>query len=383
MDSRTRVTALLLCVATSLVPAARAQQAEPPPAPPIQSMSALTFAPDGTLLVGDARAGALFAVDLGARERRGEAPVLEVRDLETQIAALLGTRPEDVVVHDLAVDPLSLDVYLAVSRNRGRWTLDWNLPNDLGDATELVRIGDDGRPRGVDLGGRPWTRVLLPGPIAAGTAHPWKPGIDLRTEAITDLAWDGDAVWVAGLSNEEFSSAIWRVPFPFSEDAKPAIVTVENYHVAHGKWETEAPVRALLPYRLNGKRHLIAAYLCTPLVVFETETLADGAHVRGRTVGEFGSGNYPLDLVAVATRRGERLFLANSNLPLLIVDPKDIERFDGALTEPVEAYTAGVPVEYRSGVGIQQLDRRGDEQVVLVRRVASGGLELDTWRLSG
>jgi hypothetical protein len=343
-------------------------------------MSALAFSPDGTLFVGDARSAAVFALELAPRERRSVAAAVEIADLETKLAALLGTRAEDVVVHDLAVDPLSLDLYVAVSRNRGRWTLAYNLPNDLGDATELVRIDDDGRLYGVDLAARPWTRAVLPKPIASGE-HPWKPGVDLRTEAITDLAWDDGQIWVAGLSNEEFSSALWRLPYPFT-DHPADVITVENYHVAHQKWETEAPVRALLPYRLNGKRHLIAAYLCTPLVVFETESLQNGAHVRGRTVGELGAGNYPLDLVLARTRNGDRLFLANSNLPLMIIDPREVESFSGALTAPVTTYTAGIPVQYRSGAGVQQLDLRGEGQLVLMRRMPNGSLGLETWPLA-
>jgi hypothetical protein len=381
LRSSTPFVLLLACAAAAALPGAlRAATASGEP-PPIASMSALAFAPNGTLFVGDARSAAVFALELGARERNGAAEELAIADVETKLAALLGTRAEDVVVHDLAVDPLSLDVYLAVSRNRGRWTLAYNMPNDLGDATELVRLGGDGRLHGVDLAGRPWTRAELPGPVAAGRQHPWKPGVDLRTEAITDLAWDEDQLWVAGLSNEEFSSALWRLPYPFT-GGKADAITVENYHVAHRKWETEAPVRALVPYRLGGKRHLIAAYLCTPLVVFETESLRDGAHVRGRTVGELGSGNYPLDLVAAPTRKGERLFLANSNLPLMIIDPRDVESFPGALTEPVDGYTAGVLVQYRSGSGIQQLDLRGDSQLVLLRRMPNGTLGLETWPLA-
>lgn len=367
-------------VAGALPLAALAAEEAAPAGPPIAAMSALAFAPDGTLFVGDAKSATVFAIDLGARERKPESPPVAVKDIEVKIAALLGTRPDDVVVHDLATDPLSLDVYLAVSRNRGKWTLDFNVPNDLGDATELVRVAGDGTLHGVELAGRPFTSKALPNPVPAGRMNPWKP-VDLRTEAITDIAWDEGELWVAGLSNEEFSSALWRLPYPFTA-ADAGVVTVENYHVAHKKWETEAPVRALLPYRINGKRHLIAAYLCTPLVVFETESLKDGAHVRGRTVAELGAGNYPLDLVVAKGRRGDRLFLANSNLPLMIIHPKDIEDFEGALTEPVDAYTAGITPEYRSGSGIQQLDRRGDGQVVLLRRVPNGSLGLESWPLA-
>jgi hypothetical protein len=380
------LSALALASLAATAAALAAQDATPaepvvPAAAPIATMSALAFTPDGTLLVGDARSAAVFAVDLGERPRTTEPARFAVADVETKVAALLGARAEDVLVHDLAVDPLSLDVYLAVSRNRGRWTHAFALPNDLGDATELVRIGEDGRLYGVDLAGKAWTKADLPKVVPAGSAHPWKEGVDLRTEAITDLAWDDGQVWVAGLSNEEFSSALWRLPYPL-DGASATVVTVENYHVAHEKWETEAPIRALVPYRIGGKRHLVAAYLCTPLVLFETETLVDGSHVRGRTVGELGSNNYPLDLVAAATGKGDRLFLANSNLPLMVIDPQAIERFEGALTEPTDAYTAGIPVEYRPGSGIQQLDLRGGAQLVALRRLPNGTLGLETWPIA-
>jgi hypothetical protein len=349
-------------------------------APPVASFSALAFAPDGTLFVGDARAGALLALDLGERPRKAEAAAVELADVEAKLAALLGTTAADVLVHDLAVDPIAHDVYVAVSRNRGKWALEWNLPNDLGDASELVRLRADGRLEGVDLGGVKWSRVELPKPVAPGTKHPWKEGTDLRTEAITDLAWDDGTLWVAGLSNEEFSSAIWRVAYPFSA-APVAITTVENYHVAHGKWETEAPVRTLVPLEIGGKKHLVAAYLCTPLVLFETASLVDGAHVRGRTVAEFGSGNYPLDIVQVANSRGRRLMLANSNLPLLVVDVAELERFEGALAAPVESYTAGVPAQYRASSGIQQLDLIGGRILLMLKRTPRGTLDLTSWPL--
>jgi hypothetical protein len=363
--------------------AAFAQDAvpKPAPAPPIGTMSALAFAPDGTLFVGDARNAAVFAIDLGAREARADAPMVAVADVETKLAALLGARPEDVVVHDLATDPRSLDLYLAVSRNRGKWTGPFNVPNDTGDATELVRISGDGKLHGVDLAGARYTRADLPKPIAPGTSYEWKPGVDKRTEAITDIAWDDGQLWVAGLSNEEFASALWRLPYPFT-GKRADVVTLENYHVAHGKWETEAPIRALLPYVIDGKRHLVAAYLCTPLVLFETEALVDGAHVKGRTIAEFGAGNYPLDLVLTRNSKGDRFFLANSNLPLMIIDAKQVAGFEGALTAPVETYTAGIPVQYRSGAGIQQLDLRGAGQVVLLRRHNNGALGLETWTLA-
>jgi len=369
-----------LVLGLAIAPLCAAQEATPGSAPPIASMSALAFTPEGVLLVGDAQEGAVFAVELGERAKATETREVDLADVETRIGALIGARASDVVVHDLAVDPVALDIYLAVSRNRGRWRNAFDLPNDLGNATELVRIHQNGRLEGVDLAGRAWTRALLPKPIAPGKKHIFKDGVDPRTEAITDLAWDEGTIWVAGLSNEEFSSAIWRVPYPFT-GASAAVTTVENYHVAHRAWETESPVRTLLPHRINGRKVLIAAYLCTPLVIFETDQLKDGAHVKGRTIAEFGSGNYPLDMVRAQSAGKDRVFLANSNLPALVVTLDAIDRFEGALTEPVDSYTAGLVPEYRSGVSLQQLDNLGERHLVALRRLPGGTLDLETWAL--
>jgi hypothetical protein len=384
MKSRSKSLALgLLAAAIPLATPLGAQENAPPkkPAPPIAAMSALAFSPDGVLFVGDAVTAAVFALDLGPRSKSGEVKVVEIADIETKIAALVGTRAADVVIHDLAVDPLSWDIYLSISRNRGKWSSVWNMPNDLGNATELLRIHQDGKLEGVDLAGVAFTRADLPKPVAPGSKHQFKEGVDARTEAITDLAWDDGKLWVAGLSNEEFSSAIWRLPYPFP--ATPAgITTVENYHVAHRTWETISPVRSLVPYKLGGKSSLIAAYLCTPLVVYETDTLKDGAHVRGRTVSELGAGNYPLDMVVVAgSKDGPRLVIANSSLPMMSIKLADIEGFQGELKEGVETYLAGVKGDYRPAGAVQQLDALGPAHLVMLRRVPSGALDLNTWQV--
>jgi hypothetical protein len=373
---------LLIAALATPVFAQEAPATAPAPAPlPIATYSVLTFAPDGTLFVGDARGGALFAIDIGPRTQPAKVEAVTLGDVETKVAALIGTRADDVVIHDMAADPISYDIYLAVSRNRGKWRSQWHLPNDLGDATELLRIDQQGRLHGVDLAGRPFTSTQLPRLLAPGRKHEFKPDVDPRTEAITDLAWDDGTLWVSGLSNEEFSSAIWRVPYPFS-DEKAAITTLEIYHVAHQAWETAAPVRTLVPLTLGGKKHVLAAYLCTPLVLFEADQLKDGQHVKGRTIAEFGAGNYPLDMVLTPSKSGGRVFLANSALPMLVVQMRDIEKFEGALTEPAGAYLAGLRADYRAGGLVQQLDKLGDGHLLLLRRIPSGALELETWQLA-
>jgi hypothetical protein len=342
--------------------------------PEIRSMSALAFGPEGVLFVGDSRAGAVFAIDLADKAPRDVPKPERVADVEGKLAALLGATPADVLVHDMAVNPLSKNVYFAVSRGRAKLDSPWVLPNDVADATVLVKLDEAQRFSVVDLGSVAHVRVDLPSPVDPAKKHGWKEGQSLRSETITDLAYADGALWVAGLSNEEFASTMWRAPWPFG--GKVAITTIENYHGAHGKYETEAPVRAFVPYPLKGKTFLLAAYLCTPLVTFEASALKDKAHVRGRTIGEFGSGNYPLDMVVYQDEGGQKLLIANSNLPFMIVDPKDVEAYEGELTAKPAGYTAGVRFESRSGTGVQQLDNMGDAHVVALQRLFGGRLDL-------
>jgi hypothetical protein len=341
--------------------------------PEIRSMSALAFGPDGVLFVGDGKGGAVFAVDLQDREVREVKEPKEVADIEAKLAALLGATPADVMVHDLAVNPLSKRAYLAVSRGRAAWNSQWQLPNHVADASVLVRLEADGQPSVVDLSSVRFAKVALPNPIDPAKKVEWRGGSQ-RSDAITDMAFADGSLYVAGLSNEEFAATMWRVAYPFA--GAMTATTIENYHGAHGKYETESPVRTFVPYALKGKTHLLAAYLCTPLVTFPTDGLKDRQHVRGRTVAEFGSGNYPLDMVVYKKDGKEKLLIANSNLPFMIVDPGDVESYEGTIDKKVEGYTGGVRYEPRSGTGVQQLDNLGDSHVVVLRRLASGRLDL-------
>lgn len=361
--------AVLVLLALSVAAAATANS----PAD-VRSMSALAFGPGGVLFVGDGKGGAVFAFELGDRQPREVKEPQEVTDVEGKLAALLGATAADVMVHDLAVDPISKDVYLAVSRGRAAWTDRWLLPNDVADASVLVRVDAAGRFSAVDLGARPFTRAALPNPVDPARTHEWKKGVSLRTEAITDLAFADGSLLVAGLSNEEFAATLWRVPYPFQGQA--AITTLQSYHGAHGKYETAAPIRAFVSYPLKGRPHVLAAYLCTPLVTFSLADLQDRRQLRGRTVAEFGSGNYPLDMVVYRKDGREKLLIANSNLPLTIVDPRDIEAWAGEITSEVPGYTGGVRFEARSAGAVQQLDNLGEGHVLVLQRILSGRLDL-------
>src|SRR5258708_4007610 len=102
--------------------------------PDLKSAGPLTFGPDGILFVGDTQGAALFAIDTGDRAPAAEKGPINVDDLGAKVAALLGTDPKQVVVNDVAVNPISGKAYLAVSRGRGP-----------GAPPVLLRVGREGK----------------------------------------------------------------------------------------------------------------------------------------------------------------------------------------------------------------------------------------------
>ena len=341
---------------------------------PVRSMNALTFGPDGVLFIGDSKAGAVWAVDVDDRKARKEDKAIWLKGFQARVAALLGTHTDGIMIHDLAVNPISQNAYLAVSRGGSQWDSRWQLPNDVADADTLIRVTPEGELTVQSLDKVRFAKASLPNPVHTKKTHKWKKGLPLRVDTITDMAFAEGTLYVAGLSNEEFASSMWRVPYPFRAVKKAT--TLEIYHGAHGKYETHAPIRTFLPYTLGDEDHLLAAYLCTPLVTFRVKDLRAGKHLKGRTVAEFGSGNYPLDMVLYKKNGQDRVLIANSYLPLMIVDPKDVARFKGSIAKKVDGYVAGVKYEIRAGGGIQQIDRMNDTMILALQRLPGGTMDL-------
>lgn len=368
------VIAMSLALGAGVLPAEESADGFERGKPAIRSMSVLEFGADGTLFVGDSKAGAVWAIRLPGEEPRGEVEKpIRIMDLEGKLGARMGNAADEVMIHDLAVHPLSKNQFLAVSRGRKDWKSLWEMPNDVADAGLLVRISPTGEISDVSLDDVQFQKAELPNPVDAAKTHQWKEGVSLRADAITDLALVEGTLMVAGLSNEEFASTLWRIPFPF--DGKAAGTTLEIYHGAHGAFETHAPIRAFLPYALGNDLHVVASYLCTPLVTFPLDDLADGAHVKGKTVAEFGSGNAPLDMILVRVGERDKIVMSNTMLPLLSFDPTELTEYP-AITEEVSSYTQGLPYTPRSGVGVQHIDNYGDTLVAMLQRAPNGRLDL-------
>jgi len=194
-----------------------------------------------------------------------------------------------------------------------------------------------------------------------------------RLETITQLKYVDGKVMIAGLSNEEFSSSLRAIPFPFETAAKGA--GIEIWHGSHGRFETNAPVRTFVPYEINGEKSILAAYTCTPLVRIPVSELKAGAKVKGTTIAELGNRNKPLDMIVYEKGGKHFILMANSSRGVMKLTGDHLEGF-APITKPTEV--AGVPYETLTDLkGVQQLDKY-DATHAIVLLGEGGSLDLRT-----
>ena len=89
------------------------------------SISVLKIAPGNILFVGDAKAGAVFAFELGPAPAASESRAYRLRGIDGKIADLLGVAPGEVVIRDLAVHPVSKEAYVPASSRCPRARPTW------------------------------------------------------------------------------------------------------------------------------------------------------------------------------------------------------------------------------------------------------------------
>jgi hypothetical protein len=304
------------------------------------------------LFIGDNDAGAIHAIQLDEASRPGAS--IAIAGIDTKVAQALGTTPQGIAIVDMAVHPGSHNVYLTVRRGAGA---------DMGWA--LLRVTPAGSIEDVSFDNLKWSTGTITNPSPNPTGG--------RTATITDIAYADGKVWVAGISNEEFASAFRQLPFPFTNTQQST--SLEIYHWAHKRSETQSPVMTFTPMQLNGKLHMVAAYTCTPLVAFEVAGLANGQKVLGRTVADLGAGNQPADIIAYSSGGKDYVLVANRTHPMMKVSAADIasgkqlspQTDDGIARKPVTAPGA-----------VTQLANFDESNVIVLEKNASGGFDLKT-----
>lgn len=329
----------------------------------LQSAGALAFGPEGVLFVGDSRGGSVWALATADTTKASAMEAIDIANLGKKVADKLAIPAADLLINDLAVNPLSGTAYLSVSRGKGP------------DAQPVIFQISKGDVKELTLDNIAHAKADLPAlPAAAGRNQA------LRNDAITDLAFLDGKLYVAGLSNEDFSSRFVTLDIPFKPAGKGA--SVEIYHGAHGRYETKSPIRTFVTYRIAGQPHLLAAYTCTPLVKVPVKDLTPGAHVKGTTVAELGNRNRPLDMVVYAKDGHDYILMANSARGVMKISTEGVADRE-AITKPVGGGgVAGQAFETVAGLkGVDHLDKLDETHAVILTRTESGQVDLKTIQL--
>jgi hypothetical protein len=362
MKSLLLKSALILTVVVSWsgVPAAERAAAASGTNPAFKSIGPLTFSPDGVLFAGDTQSASIFALDLGKAATGGVQGAKAIPAFDQKVAALLGTDVREITVTDLAVHPKTHNAFASVMRGQG----DNAQP-------ALLRIDGAGNIDVIAFGDLKYSKVDLPNAPAA------VPGArnNARTSSITDMAYTDGRLYVAGLSNEEFSSKLRSVSYPFN--AIDNGTSVEIYHGNHAQFETRSPVYTFVPYKVKGETNLIAGYLCTPLVKFPVSSLKSGSKVMGTTIAELGNGNRPLDMIVYQKGGQEFLLMSNNSRGVMKIPTANFGDAT-AITKPVTTEKGGIGYESIASMkGIEQLDLLDANNTIVLARTAAGVLNLD------
>jgi hypothetical protein len=292
----------------------------------LKSAGALTFGPDGVLFVGDSIGGAIVALDTNDKTPVKTAAV-NVQGLNQKIAGLVGVMPDQILINDVAVNPISKNVYVSAARGRGA------------DAMALVvKVEPSGKVTPLSLDNIPHASVALVDAPADNPTARQNP----RTTTITDMEFINGNLLVTGMSNEEWNSALRSIPYPFNNAGKGTQLQI--WHASHGRFETQAPVRTFVPYTLGGESYVLAAYTCTPLVKIPMSALKPGAQVKGVTIADLGSGNQPLDMVPYKKDGHEFILIANTTYGVVKLHA-DTLATDKPIDSPTVVDVAGAPYD--------------------------------------
>jgi hypothetical protein len=336
--------------------------------PKIKSIDVIRFAPGGVLLIGDGPGSQLVAIETGdVKPKAAWAAAAKVEKIDEKLAARLGAPAKAVEVKGMAVNPASQTVYFVVRKPADKKTV-------------LLTLDGTGEVAEFPLENVKHVAIPLP----KGETAP--------VTRITDLAWMGDRVLVGAVASEEFASKVCSVPAPLDPKAAAVGFSTETYHVSHKKWETRAPMTALMPYEMNGKKYVVGAFACTPVVRYPIDDVQPNAKVKGESVVELGSGNQPRAMFAYE-KGGKAYVLMNTfrfhhktkpfgwspyvtfkmDLGLLGEGEKLNEKAVHRLTAKETADRIVIVPEFEGTVHLDKLDK---DRALVVREEKDGGQTL-------
>ncbi len=351
------IRSLKLASCCMLLLAAQAHAAE------LKTAAKLAFDDAGTLYIADWKAARVYAVKVPAAAPAPAAP-FNLQDVQRPIAKALKTKSASLRFDDLAVQPGTGLAYVSVT---------------AGGKAAVVSIDAAGKVKRLPTS-RLGTYAVIADPPPADQSF-WRE-LPAPALTVTDMKVHQGRLYLAGLSNRNFASALRVFDLPLG--AKGRTATVEMYHPVHNQVETRAPIRAMSFVSVDGVPSMVAAYTCTPLVLIPLDAIKDGAHIVGKTIGEMGWGSAPVGMVSYRLGDKEMVLLANSSrsADLMSVDAiAEQARLPGLkdpISVPDQPY-AGVRASMTPMSAVTRFDNLDDKLLLALRRDgASGAMQLVT-----
>jgi hypothetical protein len=329
----------------------------------LKSAGPIAFGPDGLLLISDPMDATIYALETGDTAGSSDGVKIEVKDVRGKVASMMGAKPDDVRINDLAVNPVNGRPYLSVTRGSGENEVSTILTID----PKTMAVAE------FDFADKKFTKTSLPNPAESRQTRRG----NQRLQAITDMAFVDGQIYVAGLSNEEFASNLRAISYPFSESNNGC--SIEIYHGAHGKFETRSPIRTFAALTIDDEVNLLAAYTCTPLVRIPVGQLKPESKVKGTTIAELGNRNNPLDMVVYEKDGTNYALMANSSRGVMKIDLTNAGDTTPITTRVEGGGVAGIPYEKIAALeGVMQLDGLGKTHAVILVRNKDGSENLQT-----
>src|SRR5438132_11128330 len=149
--------------------------------PDLKSAGALAFGPKGVLFVGDPQGAQVIAIDVGTAPANPIGANFKLEGADTKIAALLGTKADDITINDVVVEPGTNIAYVSVMRGKGPTA-----------EPAIVRVDGKGNLTTLPLDKVAYSKISISNaPAHAPAAGTGK--ASARQQSITDLAYiDGE-----------------------------------------------------------------------------------------------------------------------------------------------------------------------------------------------
>ncbi len=242
--------------------------------PQLGSADRLAFGPQGVLLIGDGPKDRILAVATEDNDPTNSPRYLvpRIRNISLKIRDIFGPGNGQIEVTDIAVHPISHRIYISLARVET-------------NESAVVKVEPDGKFSRLELESLSWGEIKVPKMGAVGTVF-------------RDLVWKDNTLIASTVEDSWSPSRVFTMQGPINESSSGALTQTHSYHRSHRRWETEAPIDAMLAFEFNGKPHLAATYSCAPIVRFSVEGLMQGeARTTGETPFDLGPGKQVLEMI--------------------------------------------------------------------------------------